>query len=133
MSDEQQVRWYADEILPRAGFWHLDAEREHRVAKANQQLAGVWDNAAFLLHEYGQSAAEVKAYFRRYALKREHEADKAVEFISSPLSRSYVFNYGCGEKLLSALFAAKGNVDYWFTRLLSEPVTPSQVRAWTTS
>ena len=66
-------------------------------------------------------------------MRLANEADKAVEFLSSPLSRSYVFNYDHGGKLLDALFAAQGNVDYWFTLLLTETVTPSQIRAWTAS
>ncbi len=130
MTGEEQVRWHTEEILPRAGLAHLDAEREYQIAKALEKLDGVWDNAAFLLHEQGANTAEVKAYFQRYGLKREREADKAVEFISDPLSRSYVFNYNNGAKLLDALFAARGNRDDWFTRLLSEPVTPSQIRSW---
>jgi hypothetical protein len=56
-----------------------------------------------------QSPAQVSAYFQRYGLRTEKEADKAVEFLSDPLSRSYVFTYGYGGKLLDALFAAKGN------------------------
>jgi hypothetical protein len=131
MTEDQQVQWYTTEILPRAGFAHLNAGRELLIARETRQLGGVWDNAAFLLHEDGASPAEVKTYFQRYALTSEPEAGKAVDFISDPLSRSYVFNYGYGEKLLAALFAARGNRDDWFTRLLSEPVTPSQIRAWT--
>jgi hypothetical protein len=62
---------------------------------------------------------------------RANEADKALKFISSPLSRTYAFDYNAGGKLLDALFAAQGNVDHWFTCLLTEPVTPSQIRPWT--
>jgi hypothetical protein len=133
LSDEEQIRWHADEIFPRAGYAQLNAAREHAIDKAMRALAGVWDNAAFLLHDQHQSKAEVSAYFQRYGLRRANEADKAVEFLSSPLSRSYVFNYSAGGKLLDALFAAQGKVDHWFTRLLTESVTPSQIRAWTTS
>jgi hypothetical protein len=131
LSDEEQIRWHAAEIFPRAGYTHLDATREHAIDKVMRSLAGVWDNAAFLLHDQHKSKAEVSAYFQRYGLRRANEADKSVEFLSSPLSRSYVFTYSIGGKLLDALFAAQGKVDHWFTRLLSEPVTPSQIRAWT--
>lgn len=131
MSDEEQIRWQAEEIFPRAGYAHLDAAREQAIDKVMQRLAGVWDNAAFLLHDQHQSPAEVSAYFQRYGLHRADEAAKAVEFISDPLSRSYVFNYRYGGKLLDELFAAQGQVDFWFTRLLTEPVTPGQIRAWT--
>jgi hypothetical protein len=130
LSSDEQIRWHADEIFPRAGFTQLDAAREHAIGRALDHLNGVWDNAAFLLHDQQQSPAEVSAYFQRYGLRTEKEAAKAVEFLSDPLSRSYVFTYGYGGKLLDALFAAKGNAAAWFTRLLTEAVTPSQVRAW---
>ncbi|CAG0936026.1 hypothetical protein TFLX_04887 [Thermoflexales bacterium] len=132
LSEEEQIRWHAEEIFPRAGYLHLDAVREHAIDRVMRELGSVWDNAAFLLHEQHQSTAEVSAYFQRYGLHRESEADKAVEFISDPVSRSYIFTYGYGGKLLDALFAAKGNAVQWFTRLLTEPVTPSQIRAWLT-
>jgi len=133
LSDEDQIRWHAEEIFPRAGYTHLDAAREHAIDQAQRPLAGVWNNSAFLLHDQHKSNAEVSAYFQHYGLRRANEADKAVEFLSSPLSRSYVFNYDHGGKLLDALFAAQGNVDHWFTLLLTESVTPSQIRAWTAS
>jgi hypothetical protein len=132
LSEDDQIRWNA-ELFTRAGLTHLDAGREHAILKTMRQLEGVWGNATFLLHDQQQSTAEVSAYFQRYGLSRPHEADKAVEFISSPLSRSYVFTYSCGGKLLDALFAAKGQMRQWFTRLLTEPVTPSQIRAWITA
>ena len=76
LSDEDQIRWHADEIFPRAGYAHLNAAREHAIAKAMRPLAGVWDNAAFLLHDQHQSKAEVSAYFQRYGLRRANEAEK---------------------------------------------------------
>jgi hypothetical protein len=131
LSEEEQIRWHAEEIFPRAGLAHLDAAREHAISRTMRRLRGVWDNAAFLLHDQHLSEAEVSAYFQRFALRRAKEADKAVEFINDPLSRSYVFNYSYGGKLLDALFATGDNAAQWFARLLTEPVTPSQIRAWT--
>jgi hypothetical protein len=132
MPEEEQIRWHAEEVFPRAGFTQLDAAREHAIDRVIRDLSGVWDNAAFLLHDQHKSAAEVSAYFQYYGLRREQEADKAVEFLSGSLSRSYVFTYSYGGKLLDVLFAARGDVTQWFTRLLTEPVTPSQIRAWIT-
>jgi hypothetical protein len=48
-----------------------------------------------------------------------------------PLRRSYIFNYSMGRQLLADLFAARGDRVDWFRRLLSEPITPSQIRSWT--
>jgi hypothetical protein len=133
LTEAEQIRWHADEVFPRAGFTHLDAAREHAINRALDQLDGVGGNAAFLLHDQHQPPAEVSAYFQRHSLSNEKEAAKFVEFLSDPRSRSYVFNYSYGGKLLDALFAAKGNAAAWFTRLLTEAVTPSQVRAWIAS
>jgi hypothetical protein len=130
MSEEEQIRWHAEELFPRAGFTQLDAAREHAIGRVMDDLGGVWDNAAFLLHDQHRSATEVSAYFQHYGLRRDKESDKAVEFLSAPLSRSYIFTYSYGGKLLDALFAAKGDAVQWFTRLLTEAVTPSQIRAW---
>ncbi len=130
LSPQEQIGWHAEEIFPRAGMSHLDAEREHQIDRAIRRLAGVWDNAAFLLHDQHQSKDDVRAYIQRYALRRDNEANKDLEFISTPDSRSYIFNYRLGGVLLDELFAVKGNAQHWFTRLLTEPVTPSQIRAW---
>ncbi len=130
LSSDEQIHWHAEEIFPRAGFTHLDAARDHAISHAVERLGGVWDNAAFLLHDHHKSLAEVSAYFQHYGLRSEKEADKALQFLNDPLSRSYVFTYGYGGRLLDALFAAKGDATAWFTRVLTEAVTPSQIRAW---
>jgi hypothetical protein len=63
-------------------------------------------------------------------LARPERARKTLAFLKAPRNRSYIFTYRYGGDLLDALFAGKGDRDAWFTRLLTEPVTPSQVRAW---
>ena len=47
-----------------------------------------------------------------------------------PAQPSYIFTYHCGGELLDALFAARADRDASFSRLLTEPVTPGQIRAW---
>lgn len=130
LADDEQIRWHAAEIFPRAGFTHLDAAREHALHHAIKKLDDVGDNAAFLLHDQRQPPAKVKAYLQHYGLLSEKEAEKTVDFLNDPRSRSYVFTYGYGGKLLDDLCAAKGKASYWFSRLLTEAVTPSQIRQW---
>ena len=130
LTEAEQIRWHADEVFPRAGFIHLDAAREHAISRARDRMDGLGGNAAFLLHDQHQSPAEVSGYLQRYGLSDKKEADKFVEFISDPRSRSYVFTYGYGGKLLDELFTVKGNAQHWFARLLTEPVTPSKIRQW---
>jgi hypothetical protein len=134
MTDEEQITWHAEELFPRAGFSHLDARREHTItANAAQfgKLAGVGGNAAFLLHDQGASEDKVVAYLQQYGLLSVKEARKWVDFLGNPLFRSYIFTYRYGGEMLDALFATQDDRDHWFARLLTEPVTPSQIRSWT--
>jgi len=130
MNEEEQAAWLSNELLPRAGFGHLNAQQELAIIKARVRLSGVLPNAAFLLHEQGTGAREVGDYIQEYGLVTEGEARKALEFLSIPLYRSYAFTYHRGSELVRGLFEKKGNRDYWYTRLLSEPVTPHQIRQW---
>jgi hypothetical protein len=134
MTDEEQIAWHAEELFPRAGFSHLDACREHTIT-ANAadfgKLVGVGGNAAFLLHDQGASEDQVVAYFQQYGLLSVEEARKWVDFLGNPLLRSYVFTYRYGGEMLDALLATQDDRDHWFARLLTEPVTPSQIRSWT--
>jgi hypothetical protein len=64
----------------------------------------------------------------RCGLENEQEASKNVEFFTH--YRSYIFNYFLGRQLLDTLLNKKNDSDRWFTRLLSEPVTPALLRSW---
>ena len=130
MDDKEQAAWLSNELLPQAGFGHLNAQQELAIIKARGKLAGVLPNAAVLLHEQGADAREVGDYIQEYSLVTEGEARKALEFLSIPLYRSYAFTYHRGIEMVRDLFEKKGNRDYWYTRLLSEPVTPHQIRQW---
>jgi hypothetical protein len=129
MEQEEQIAWQA-ELFRRAGYDHLDARREHAIDEATRKLEGIGGNAAFLLHDRGASDDEVVAYIQRWRLATPEEARKTLSFLKAPRNRSYIFTYHYGGELLDALFAAKSDRDAWFTRLLTEPVTPSQIRAW---
>lgn len=130
LSDEAWVAWHAEEIFPRAGFKHLDAQRERMIDQTVEHLAGVNGNAAFLLHEQGAAAETVVNYLQHYGLLTEPEARKRIEFISSPLDRAYIFTYYWGKQLLQELFDLKQEEASWFIRLLTEAVTPTQIRQW---
>jgi hypothetical protein len=129
MTDEEQVKWLHDEILPLAGMTHIDPKRILAVSKASRNMDGVAGNAAFMLHDQGQSEAQIIQYLQRYGLDSEIEARQTIRFISDPLNRSYTFTYNAGYALLEELFKRVDRVVY-FKRLIEEPVTPSQVRQW---
>jgi hypothetical protein len=134
MDEDARIAWQA-ELFRRAGYAHLDARREHAIDEATRGLEGISGNAAFLLHDRGGRGVhdgddEVVAYIQHWRLATVEEARKTLSFLKAPRNRSYIFTYHYGGALLDALFAAKRDRDAWFTRLLTEPVTPGQIRAW---
>lgn len=132
LPEEAWIDWHAEEIFPRAGYNHLDAQREYAIEQALEGLNGVYGNAAFLLHEEGAAASTVSNYLQQYGLLTAQEADKRIAFMSSPADRAYIFTYHWGRQLLNELFAQPQDRIYWFHRLLTEAVTPTQIRAWIT-
>ena len=130
LSDEELEQWYAQELMPRAGLDPALAHGEADISRLMDVLGGASDNAAFMLHDQGVDPAELAPYLQKYGLLTEDEARKRIDFISDPLDRSYIFSYSAGRQLLTALFEQQGHVTHWFTRMLAEPVTPSQIRGW---
>ena len=119
-----------EELYPLAGLPNEHVERDIAVMRASESMVGVVDgNAALLLHRDGRPAEEVQQYLVHFGLITPEQAAKGLEFIVHPRSRSYIFNYGVGRKLLAPLLTGPDRVKN-FARLLSEPLTPSQVRQW---
>lgn len=99
------------------------------ISKQSEVLRYVSGNAALLLYEEGKSEEEVLAYIQRYALATPQRAQKSLEFLKHPSSRSYAYTYTVGGDLLEQLLS-KGDQQAWFGRLLREAVTPGMVREW---
>ncbi len=129
LTDEEQEDWYREEILPRAGMPHVNPARMMQINKAFEKTKGIMGNVSFMLYDQRKTTEEAEQYLRRYALATEKVINHLIRFVSEPLSRSYVFTYDIGYDLLEQLFALKGRTEY-FKRILEEPVTPSQIRAW---
>jgi hypothetical protein len=127
--DDELVAFLGDELYPLAGLPDASAEQQLRLRKAGEALRGVDGNAALLLHRDGWRPDEVQQYVERFGLNTPKEAAQMMRFLQNPLYRSYVFNYAMGKALLAPLLEAPDAVDH-FCRLLSEPVTPAQVRRW---
>jgi hypothetical protein len=89
----------------------------------------VGGNAALLLHRDQRSPDEVRGYVEHYGLRTPKEAGQTLKFLQNPLFRSYIFNYAMGKALLAPLLVGPDAVAN-FRRLLSEPLTPTQVRRW---
>lgn len=119
-----------EKLYPLAGLPTEHVERDIAVIRANESMAGVVDgNAALLLHRDGRPPKEVQQYLEHFGLITPEQAAKCLEFMLHPLSRSYIFSYGAGSKMLAPLLQGPDRVEN-FARLLSEPFTPSQVREW---
>ena len=129
LTDQELEELYREELLPRAGLAHLDAKKIVEITNAERKINGLWGNAAFMLHDQKKSPEEVIAYLQKYEMSTEKEAKRAIQFISGPLDRSYIFTYTAGYDLLEELFLIADR-DTYFARLLEEPVTPSQIRGW---
>lgn len=128
MDDEAWVDWHDQVVFDQAGLTFLDARRELGINKAIAVLKSISGNAAFMLFDDQTSPDEVQRYIQRYALSPDYEAKRRVTFAQK--YGSYVFTYHTGVHLLRELFARDEGSLYWHRRLLTEPVTPSQVRAW---
>jgi hypothetical protein len=127
--DDELVAFLEGQLYPAAGLAHVDVEAQMGIQRARRQLRGVGENAALLLHQDGRPAEEVQRYVEHYGLNTPEEAAQTISFVQSPLFRSYVFNYRAGEAMLEPLLKGPHAVDV-FRRLLTEPLTPTQVRGW---
>jgi hypothetical protein len=127
--DEGLQVFLRDELYPVAELQDVDVARQIGLEQASRALRSVGGNAALLLHRDGRAPDEVQSYLERYGLSTPKEAAHTMKFLQNPLFRSYIFNYAMGKALLAPLLEepdARAN----FRRLLSEPLTPSQVRQW---
>ncbi len=129
LTDQELEDLYREEILPRAGMTHLDVKTILGISRAERKMRELWGNAAFMLHDQKKSTEEIVSYLQKYELSTEVEADRAIQFMSGPLDRSYIFTYTAGYDLLEELFSIADRNKY-FGRLLEEPVTPGQIREW---
>ncbi|MCP4550342.1 MAG: hypothetical protein GY835_28110 [bacterium] len=130
MPDEEWIEWHSEVIYPTVKLDHLDANRRYLIGKASQRLDGAYGNAAFLMHDQGKSDAEVAEYVKRFGLLSEKDAEGCVKFLRAPRFRTYYFTYLCGGMLLDELYERDERRVDWLCRLLTEPVTPGQIRDW---
>ncbi len=128
-SREELGAFLYDRLNPLAGLPQADVEQQIGLARARDKLRAVGCNGALMLHGEGRALGEVRDYMEQYMLRTPAEVTHGLEFIQSPLWRSYVFNYTVGRQLLAPLLEGPDAVAN-FQRLLSEPFTPSQVRQW---
>jgi hypothetical protein len=130
MTAEEWVEWHSEVLYPAAGIAHVDAARRHLIGQAFKKTDGVYGNAVYLIHDQGKSDAEVVEYLKEFRLMADSAAKNCVRFIQTPPFRTHYLTYLYGGMLLDELFEQHADLNQCFSRLLVEPMTPSQVRAW---
>ncbi len=125
---DAELAWTAEHLLPGLDI-DMDIEQALAVKRAMWHARSVRGNAAILLHEQGRSVDEVSAYLQRWALLSPREASKALEFIGSPLWRTYTFTYTYGRMLVEPLLRGDDRFAV-LERICSEPVYPALLRDW---
>ena len=65
-------------------------------------------------------------FLMHYSSVPEAQARMSLKFITQPTLRAYIFTYPVGGELVAGVLAAQGTAGY--ARLLSEPVTPGELR-----
>jgi hypothetical protein len=121
---------WAQEIYADLGL-RFDGERAQAVSEASAGLADVRQDAALMLHDEHRDAEDVARFLRRWLLVNDTRATQMLRFLSSPLWRAYTSTYVEGYRLLRAWLDARPpqtTLTERFTRLLDEPLIPSQLR-----
>ncbi|MBI5878637.1 MAG: hypothetical protein HZB53_13390 [Chloroflexi bacterium] len=127
---EERERWQREVLYPRAGVNDdLPVDVVLRLHEAQQAMRAVSGNAALMLHAGSVPADVVADYIMRYSHRTRPEAERSIRFLTEPLSRSYTYTYDVGEELVRGLFARHDKAAV-FKRLLSELLTPGDLRDW---
>jgi hypothetical protein len=107
------------------------AERTVAITRPRQLLSEARVNAALMRHADGASHDETLAYLQRVGRNPRRLAEKRLEFIEAPLSRTYVFVYHEGQALLRRWVEVVPEEERpaRFGRLLHEQLTPMAIAA----
>lgn len=111
-----------------AGLSESDSTRATIFIQAWDRLKSVADNQLLLLHRDQESEDEVADYGIRYGLSTKEDEARFLRFFKDPLSRSYAYTYTLGRELVASLLDRAPDRTQAFRRLLSEPITPTQLR-----
>ena len=126
--DEAEVEaWLTGDLAALTGLDPEDLRAFLAAERARRGLGGVSGEAARMLHGEGAGEAEVLDFIRTYAVASEERARQTLRFIRVPNMRSYIFTYSVGGDLVRRYVAKEGHAG--FARLLTEPVTPGELRA----
>ena len=128
---EARFAWMRDALWPRFGL-PGDLDLWRRAEPALEVLAEARTNGTILLHDRGQTDAEVTAYLVREQGLDTERAAKSVAFDRA--WGVYAFNYRAGRAVVRRWVEAAGPDlaarRERFVRLLTHPVTPRLIAEW---
>ncbi len=127
VASESEISVVLYDCYARAGLRHSDGTTAAAFIEANRRLDSVSDNQLLLLHRDRAPDREVMEYGMRYALTSSEDDVRYLRFFKDPLSRSYAYNYTLGAELIAAFLDRAEDRSRAFHRLLSEPLTPTQL------
>jgi hypothetical protein len=128
VASEAEMAAILIDCYEQAGLPEMDGRRAMAFIEANRRLESVTDNQVLLLNRDRAPDEEVVDYGMRYSLTSREDELRALRFYQDPLSRSYTFNYTLGSSLIAAFLERAADRQRAFQRLLSEPLTPAQIR-----
>ena len=127
MSGEELDAWLTGELAAVARLDPDDIRAFQQAGLARKELKGVSGTAALMLHADALPEAEVLDFLMQYSVASTERARQSLRFISQPTLRAYIFTYSAGGELVEGWMERQGSAG--FARLLSEPLTPGQLRA----
>jgi hypothetical protein len=129
IASESEISAILADCYARAGLRVSDGAIAAAFIDAYVRLESVSDNQLLLLYRDEAPDEEVIKYGMRYALTSNEDELRYLRFFRDPLSRSYAYNYTLGGKLIAAFLNRAEDRTSAFHRLLSEPLTPTQLLA----
>jgi hypothetical protein len=125
-----RVEFEREQLFPLAGLDAGDADRYYRFLELRAQLNYAGNEAARNYLDGTFDSEQARQWLVDYNLDTPEEAEKKISFYDG--YRSYVINYNYGKDLVAAWIEADGadSEERWkrFTRLLSYPMSPSDIR-----
>jgi len=106
----------------------VDVEAELMVQRGRRLLAPALGNAALALHVEGRPATEVRGYLSDVALVSDDALDTTMSLLAHHAWRTHPFTVVEGRRLVTEWLELHGQT-HGFSRLLSEQLSPGQLRA----
>lgn len=124
----KEIIEFQQRLFKQADKSSLDAVREQRITEVYGELRAIQGNMCIML-DRGESESAAIEYAQKWHVGSAGETDRMIKFINK-FGRAYPFTYYVGRPRMEALFKRPEGMLYWAGRILTEPVTPSLMRAW---